>query len=125
MSLGAEVGRAAHLPARVQDAQVQNSSRRRHGWFLGIATIAVIVGSLAISLRPVDRHGFDCGSVLRPRSVEVNGPVGTSTSPRPCDGAHEADFVATLVLFVSFIVLTSIMAFRWNGPERFVPTEEL
>jgi hypothetical protein len=57
-------------------------------------------------MRSIHRNGASCGSLVKPRSVEQRGPVGTNLAP--CQGAHDADRIIALTL-VAAAGLTTVL----------------
>jgi hypothetical protein len=86
-------------------------------WSAVAIVVLLFLAGATVAFRSVHRHGFDCGSVVLPKDIEVNGPAGTN--PRPCSAAHDADFATSLILFA----LSGLAVFpvRWSSRERSEP----
>jgi hypothetical protein len=93
-----------------------DASVRAKVWLYATAVsmllVAVLLFAAAMaSVHSVDRNHVNCGSMVKPLDVEVDGPPGTN--PRPCRGAHAGDVgIALVCLAASGLVFVVVVRSR-------------
>jgi hypothetical protein len=82
---------------------------------LAAAAVALLLFAVGLSVRSVHRDGFSCGSLVKPRSLEQRGPVGTNLAP--CQGAHDAERVIALTLVAAAGLTTALVVVTGSRDE--------